>query len=141
MSRHTKPGGWVEFQELHYYPHCDDGSMDKPYAFREFMEYLRDGIANFGSDLNGATKLRARMEAAGFIKVQEVMFRAPLGIWPKKKTLRLAGLYWRTAIIDGLMNIAKRPLEKGLGWSLPAIEVFLVEVRKSMMDPSIHSYM
>jgi hypothetical protein len=57
MSRHTKPGGGVEFQELHYYPHCDDDSMDRPYGMRDFLEYIKDGVANPGSDLNGVTKL------------------------------------------------------------------------------------
>lgn len=131
----------MEFQELHYYPHCDDESMDRPYAFRTFLEHVRDGIANFGSDLNGVVKLRSQMEAVGFTNIHEEILKAPIGIWPKHKTLKLAGFYLRTAIFDGLINIAKRPLEKGLGWTLPEIEVFLVDVRRSLMDSSIHSYM
>ncbi|KAE9377506.1 UMTA methyltransferase [Stipitochalara longipes BDJ] len=139
--KHTKPGGWVEFQELHYYPHCDDDSMDRPYAFRDFLENVRDGVANMGSDLNGVTKLRGQMEAAGFTNIEEQILRCPVGLWPKNKTLKLAGLYWRTAISDGLMNVAKRPMEKGLGWSTAQVEVFLVDVRKALMDSSFHSYM
>jgi hypothetical protein len=57
MSRHTKPGGGVEFQELHYYPYCDDDSIDGPYSMQDFLEYVKDGVANPGSDLNGVTKL------------------------------------------------------------------------------------
>ncbi|KAH6713325.1 S-adenosyl-L-methionine-dependent methyltransferase [Leptodontidium sp. MPI-SDFR-AT-0119] len=139
--KHTKPGGWVEFQELHYYPHCDDESLDRPYAVREWLEYVRDGVANFGSDLNGVTKLREKMEAAGFINIEEQVLRCPVGIWPKNRTLKLAGLYWRTAISDGLMSVAKRPMEKGLGWSVAEIEVFLVGVRKALHDSSFHAYM
>jgi hypothetical protein len=140
-SRHSKPGGWVEFQELHYYPHCDDDSMNRPYAFRDFLENVRDGVANMGSDLNGVTRLRGQMEDAGFINIEEHILRCPIGIWPKDKTLKLAGLYWRTAISDGLMNVAKRPMEKGLGWTMAQVEVFLVGVRKALIDSSFHSYM
>ncbi|PVH70002.1 S-adenosyl-L-methionine-dependent methyltransferase [Cadophora sp. DSE1049] len=25
--RHLKPGGWMEMQEIHYYPYCHDGSI------------------------------------------------------------------------------------------------------------------
>jgi hypothetical protein len=66
--------------------------------------------------------------------------RCPIGVWPKDKTLKLSGLYWRIAISDGLMGVAKRPMERGLGWSTAEIEVFLVGVRKSLMDSSFHSY-
>jgi hypothetical protein len=115
--------------------------MDRPYGVRDFLEYVRDGVANLGSDLNGVTKLRGQMEAAGFINIEEQILRCPIGIWPREKTLKLAGLYWRTAISDGLMGVAKRPMERGLGWSTADIEVFLVDVRKSLMDSSFHSYM
>lgn len=115
--------------------------MDRPYAVREWLEHVRDGVANLGSDLNGVTKLRGQMEAAGFINIEEHVLRCPIGIWPKNKTLKLAGLYWRTAISDGLMSVAKRPMERGLGWSVAEIEVFLVDVRKALFDSSFHSYM
>jgi hypothetical protein len=115
--------------------------MNRPYAVRDFLENVRDGVANLGSDLNGVTKLRGQMEAAGFINIEEHILRCPIGIWPKDKTFKLAGLYWRTAISDGLMNVAKRPMEKGLGWTTAQVEVFLVGVRKALMDSSFHSYM
>ncbi len=115
--------------------------MNRPYAFRDFLENVRDGVANLGSDLNGVTKLRGQMEDAGFINVEEHILRCPIGLWPKDKTLKLAGLYWRTAILDGLINVAKRPMEKGLGWTTAEVEVFLVGVRKALMDSSFHSYM
>jgi hypothetical protein len=33
------------------------------------------------------------MEAAGFINIEEQILRCPIGVWPKDKTLKLAGLY------------------------------------------------
>jgi hypothetical protein len=54
--------------------------MDRPYGMRDFLEYVRDGVANLGSDLNGVTKLRGQMEAAGFIKIEEQILRCPIGI-------------------------------------------------------------
>jgi hypothetical protein len=50
-------------------------------------------VANLASDLNGVTKLRGLMEAAGFINIEEQILRCPIGVWPKDKTLKLAGLY------------------------------------------------
>lgn len=139
-NRHIKPGGYIEFQELNYTPHCDDDSMTEPYAFRKFMAGLRDGMTALGNDLNGAINLFKEVNEAGFLKVTETRLKCPVGIWPKDRTLRLAGLYWRTAIMDGLNGLANRSYGNGLQWSREAIEVFLVDVRKSLMDTSKHVY-
>jgi len=115
--------------------------MDENYAFRKFLEFVRDGVANLGSDLNGVTKLHGMMAEAGFVNIREEKLKLPIGTWARDKNLKVAGLFWRTAIMDGLMAVAKRPLEKGLGWTLAEIEVLLVDVRKSLMNSSVHSYM
>ena len=117
-----------------------DPSIDHT-PVREWLEYVRDGVAKFGSDLNGETKLREKMEAARFINIEEQVLRCPIGTWPKNRTLKLAGLYWRITISNGLMSVAKRPTENGLGWTVAEIEVFLVGVRKALHDSSFHSYM
>jgi hypothetical protein len=54
--------------------------MDRPYGMRNFLEYVKDGVANLESGLNGVTKLRGQMEAAGFIKIEEQILRRPIGI-------------------------------------------------------------
>jgi hypothetical protein len=115
--------------------------MPEDYAVQVFIGHVGKGIENLGSDLNGITKLRGQLEDAGFVNVKEEIIRSPLGPWPKDKTLKSAGMFRKEAILDGLMNIAKRPLEKGLGWSKLEIEVLLAKTRKDLMDNSIHSYM
>jgi hypothetical protein len=112
--------GHLEFQELNYTPHCDDDSMTEPYTFREFTKGLRDGMTALGNDLNGATKLVTEMNAAGFLDVTETRVKCPVGIWPKDGTLRLASLYWLTAIMYGLNGLANRSYGKGLKWSREA---------------------
>ena len=114
--------------------------MTEPYHFEEFMRLCGQGLAALGSDLNSVTTIKGRMEAAGFINITEEVFKCPVGIWPKDKRLKLVGLYWRTAIMDGLPGLSYRPFGKGLGWSPEAIEVFLVRVRKSLMDTTKHTY-
>jgi hypothetical protein len=37
-------------------------------------------VANLASDLNGVTKLRGLMEAAGFINIEEQILRCPIGV-------------------------------------------------------------
>jgi hypothetical protein len=53
----------------------------------------------------------------------------------------MIGLYLRSVIYDGLQGIALGPFIRGLKWSPEDVEVFLVGVRKSLMDASPHSYL
>ncbi|KAG4430286.1 hypothetical protein IFR05_014233 [Cadophora sp. M221] len=138
--KHTKPGGYLEFQEVVFYTFCDDDSMTEPYPFRAFMDNLNVGLANLGGDNLNAFKLADEMRQAGFVDVQDVALKIPLGVWPKTKQYKLAGLYWRENISDGIKSIANRAFVSGLGWSVEALEVFLVDVRKSLYDASKHVY-
>jgi hypothetical protein len=64
----------------------------------------------------------------------------PVGPWPKGKEQKLIGLFWRTAILDGLQGIAMGTFGRGKKWSPEEIEVYLIGVRKALMDNSIHTY-
>ncbi|KAK0615691.1 S-adenosyl-L-methionine-dependent methyltransferase [Bombardia bombarda] len=139
--RHLKPGGYFELQELLFWPQCDDESMtpQTPYAFRDFMTYMEQGMRVLGSELRAVMTLPEEMKAAGFADVTKKTHKCPVGLWPRDKRLRLCGLFLRTAIMDGLRGLAQRPLT-ALGWTQLQIEMFLVDVRKSVMDTKFHTY-
>jgi hypothetical protein len=140
-ARHIKPGGWIELQELHFKALCDDDTMTKDYVLGKWLEVCRQGLEKFGVDLLGPTEHSAYLHDAGYVNVQEKVFKGPIGVWPKNQTLRMVGLYMRSILCDGLQGVSLKPLTKGLGWSVEEVEVFLVDVRKSLMDKSIHSYL
>ncbi|KAH8800399.1 S-adenosyl-L-methionine-dependent methyltransferase [Xylogone sp. PMI_703] len=135
-----RPGGYFEFQEILYYPYCDDGTMTDPYPFKDWVDLLNQGIANLGGDNYGAAKLATQMRDAGFANVSETVLKLPFGTWPKTKVHKRAGLYWRVAISDGLRNISSRIFTVGLGWKMEELDVYLVDVRKSLTDTSKHVY-
>jgi len=114
--------------------------MTAPYPVRDWVDELNNGIAKLGGDNFGASKLARQMRDAGFGNVEEIILKLPLGVWPRDKLLKRVGLYWRVAISDGLRNICSRVFTRGLGWNMEAIDVYLVEVRKSLHDASKHVY-
>lgn len=142
IFRHLKPGGYVEFQELQYSPKCDDDSANDstPYAFRDFMGFLEDGLRAFGSDLNSIAGLANELTEAGYDDVNERTHKCPIGVWPRDRRLRYIGLFMRTAILDGLPGLTRKPFGQGLGWTQLQIEMFLVDVRKALMNPNFHTY-
>jgi hypothetical protein len=112
-----------------------------PYALRDFLRYLADGMRALGSDLLGIRHVAAEVHAAGYEKVTHKMAKCPIGAWPQQKRLRVCGIFMRTAIMDGLRGLTKRPFGDGLSWTKVQIEMFLVDVRKHVMDGKYHTYL
>ncbi|KAH6894485.1 methyltransferase [Thelonectria olida] len=145
ILRHLKPGGYVEVQEFHYIAACDDNSCDGPYALRDFLRYLQDGMAALNSDMHGILFVEDELEAAGFKDLRRTSLKCPIGPWAKKPRLQECGHVLRDVIMWGLVGLSKRPFRDGLNWTNLQIEMFLVEVRKAMSEEvnslsKFHSY-
>ena len=94
-----------------------------------------------GVDSAATLLLADMMRDAGFINVTTRIFDIPIGRWPKNKTLKLVGSYWRAILLDSAQPIALGPMTRGLKWSREQVEARLVEVRRAYMDEWVHSYM
>lgn len=135
-----KPGGWIELQELRLATSCDDGTMPEGYGFTVFLRYLAEGFDRFGIDLLGMEKNAARLEQAGFVNVQEKIWKIPIGTWAKGDKMKTIGAYNRAVINDALTGVSMAPYTRGLGWKASEVEVFAAQVRKDLGNPGIHSY-
>jgi len=126
---------------MHHKAHCDDGTMPDDYLVQKWLGFVAQGLAVLGKDLLGAVKHSQYLKDAGFVNIQERVFKIPLGLWPKNKTLQTVGLYGRQMIYDGLEGNSLGPFTRGLGWTPDEVQVFLVEVRKALMQRQVHSYL
>ncbi|OLN81351.1 putative transporter C11D3.18C 8 [Colletotrichum chlorophyti] len=133
-------GGWMELQELHFRFGCDDSTMSPDYAPARMVQYVKEGLAQFGVDLTSADQYAQRATAAGFVDIRHSVKKVPVGPWPKEKYLREVGWYCRTVIYDGLHAVTIGPLTRGLGWTSEQVELFLLQVGKELTDSSVHSY-
>jgi hypothetical protein len=140
-SSHLKPGGWIETQEIHHRPYCRDGSMLLDHPVAQYWGLVSDGLDGLGVDSDATLLLADMMRDAGFVNVTTRIFYVPIGKWPKNKTLKLVGSYWRAILLDGAQPIALGPMTRGLKWSREQVEMQLVEVRRAYMDEWVHSYM
>ncbi|KAK4151525.1 S-adenosyl-L-methionine-dependent methyltransferase [Chaetomidium leptoderma] len=141
VLRHLKPGAFFEAQEFAITPQADDDTLtaSTPYALRDYMNYLAAGMRVLGSEAHAIQSLPDAMRAAGFADVHTTTHKCPLGVWPRDKRLRFCGLFMRTSLMDGLRGLSRRPL-MALGWTQLQIEMFLVDVRKALMETEVHAY-
>jgi hypothetical protein len=120
---------------------CDDGTCPADYGYGRFVDYCMEGFRTFGVDPLSMERNTELLREAGFRDVQEKIWKVPIGTWPRDPKLKKAGLYNRAIMCDALEAVSLAPLTRGLKWSAAEVKVFLVNVRKSLLDSSIHTYL
>ncbi|KAK0725952.1 hypothetical protein B0H67DRAFT_571956 [Lasiosphaeris hirsuta] len=142
---HLKPDGYVEFQELEYRPRCGDTLLpDTPHAFRDYLSHMKVGLQIYsGTDIDAVRKLSDELKVAGFQDVQTTARKCPLGSWSGKgrdvQEMNLGGMLLKAVFLDGLTGVSRRPF-MALGWTEQQIEMFLIDVRKAIVNPEMHVY-
>ncbi|KAI1859685.1 hypothetical protein JX265_004917 [Neoarthrinium moseri] len=139
VYENLKPGGWVELQDVDGAVHCDDGTLPDDWPVLVFCNLMVEAFAKLGTTSHAAAFGGKYLEEAGFVNIQHHTAKLPYGTWPKDRTMRLVGLYYRTAAEDFFpaMGAIQMPL---LGWSQAEMEVFFAQCRACMRDDSVHAY-
>lgn len=137
---YLKPGGYMESQEVMPTPYCDDGTMAPDWPFRDWIKTLDEAAIGAGRPLRIANKMKRWYEAAGFVDVQEKVLILPINPWPQDKHLKTLGRMHEDNLLAGLGGLSMGHFSRVLGWSKNEIEVYLVNVRKSVSDRSVHAY-
>ncbi|KAI9803870.1 MAG: hypothetical protein M1825_001750 [Sarcosagium campestre] len=138
--RYTKPGGWMECQEIYTSLFCDDGTMPEDWAFLDWTKTQDAAFMKLGRPLRTANKIKRWMQEAGFVDVHEEVFRVPINSWPREQRLKDIGKFNLLSLLDGLQAFTVAAFSRAFGWTKDEIEVYLVNVRNSMKDRNVHSY-
>jgi len=138
---YTKPGGYMESQEIFPTPFCDDGTMPDDWPFLEWSKYFDQAATMAGRPVRMAHKLKRWYEEAGFVDVQEKIIRMPINPWTKDKHSKTLGKLSEANLIDGLGAFTLGPFSRMFGWNSTEIEVYLVNVRRAVSDRHVHAYM
>jgi hypothetical protein len=139
MIRSLKPGGWVELQELLGEIMCDDNTLPDDDPLKYVYQLADQAFTKFGMNVKLARDLEPILREAGFVNIQCVAKKVPIGVWAKNKTLRLIGLYQKMAVTDILGAVAGRPFA-ALGIPANEREVIIALARRAMEDNSVHRY-
>ena len=73
---HLKPGGWYEIQEYETWIHSDDDTINQTgKATKQWLVLLEEASIKFGKQMNVAGRQKQWMIDAGFIDVQEDIYK------------------------------------------------------------------
>ncbi|KAL4943731.1 hypothetical protein BDV06DRAFT_210848 [Aspergillus oleicola] len=148
MYSHLKPGGWAEIHEFDTMVKCDDGTMPpmdesvwSEYKLQDWCDMqIRAGqTVDPPRQFRVAHRLARGMRDLGFVDVQERIFKTPVNPWSTDPHLRNIGKWMQSNLLDGLSGWSYKPF-RSMGYSSNEIEMFLVDVRKSIQDQHVHAY-
>ncbi|PYI08362.1 methyltransferase domain-containing protein [Aspergillus sclerotiicarbonarius CBS 121057] len=134
----TRVGGWIEFQDFHLVTYSQDGTLNTDNNLYKWFEYLREACDIMGRSVTVGAKLPEYAAAAGFTNIHHRIYPLPLGPWPMEQRLKEAGALNILQVLEGLEACSVATFTHVLGWTLEAVEQFLVEVRTDIMRKGVH---
>jgi trans-aconitate methyltransferase len=138
---HTKPGGYIEQVELDVRVMSDDGTLPLGSLLDGWGQNFLDCAQRAGRPLDTQLTMKARIEAAGFVDVQEVVYKCPIGSWPKDNRLKDAGrinlVHWSSSLEGWAMFLLTR-WGAPEPWSADAVRVYVAHVRQELRRPRQH---
>ncbi|KAL9087666.1 MAG: hypothetical protein Q9165_006590 [Trypethelium subeluteriae] len=139
----TLPGGWIELQDVETLL-SDDGTfaLDPPSCdLAKWWALATEGFEKAGRKMRDQSKDHRRLlEEAGYVDIQEKLYKWPINSWPKDRQMKQFGIWTRentSAILEGL---ALAPFTRFLGWTVEEVQVLLAGCRKDLRNTSIHAY-
>ncbi|KAF5660554.1 methyltransferase [Fusarium heterosporum] len=138
-QRHLTPGGWIEHVEIWGDARADDDTMSPDSPLKKWVKIFEDVGKKIGNPFFW-NPVHAFQEA-GLQHVSERQVKVPIGTWPKNKDLQKWGAWNRQFLLQGLEGFIIRSLTELLGWEYEKAQIFLVDMRKELMNPKLHSYL
>jgi hypothetical protein len=118
------PGGWMESQEIYPTIYCDDGTLDPKNKFAEWTRIHDEAAMKLGKPLRIANKLKKWYQETGFLDPRGSMI----------------GKSWGISLHDGLSGPTLAHFPQTFGWTPEKTKSYLADVKKSMMDRTVHAY-
>jgi Methyltransferase domain len=139
ISRHLKPGGYIELHDF-YLPAkiIDDYPIDQC-KFIYYNSIIHEALKRIGVNLEAPKLWKEQLEAAGFTDIHCKWFNWPIGPWAKGKKNKLIGkLCWQN-FYEGISTVAPL-LSITNNWDDTRKQQYVDEVQTEMQEGKVHLY-
>ncbi|KAL5114953.1 hypothetical protein ACEQ8H_007125 [Pleosporales sp. CAS-2024a] len=138
---HLKPGGWIQLASTIPGALTDDDSIPPNSGYVESGRLYFEIAEKMGAPLDSPRKWAEQMRAVGLTNVQDVVYKLPMGPWPRSKRLRTVGRLEQTMILDGGFEAYMlRGYTQVLGRRAEDLQIILALAKREIRDPSVHTY-
>lgn len=120
--------------------HSDEPEIVLTGLPNRWSDLLVSTMASIGRNLTGSQEWGSHMREVGFEHVTERRFHVPINTWARGKKNKLLGALCAQNLSEGVASMSMAAFTRIMGWSREKLEVFLVDVRKNLMNKDIHAY-
>ena len=157
--KNLKPGGWLEMQEHEAWLRSDDDTINNAKWTSEWNRAMDDASIKFGKRLNVAEYHKKWIHDAGFVNVEEDVFKVrhlnnrplssghllisykiPIGPWAKDRKLKEIGQYHRAEMLDAVEPYTMQLYTRVLGFSHEQTTIVIEGVKAEFRDRKNHLY-
>ncbi|RSL45560.1 hypothetical protein CEP53_010721 [Fusarium sp. AF-6] len=140
--RVCKPGGYVESYEGSPDMESDDDTVPKDSAMADWGPIFKEAGVKIGRPFTILHEDLARkaMEEAGFVDIESKDFKAPVGAWPKDKTMREIGQFAQVALEQDIEGYVLGVAGLARGWSKDEVAVYCAKLRQEIRSLKQHAY-
>ena len=135
-----KPGGWIEFQDLHMTIFCEDCTVPQDNPLVKVCTLTVEALKLLGFDSDFVYRIPHELEGAGFTNVQRKILKIPVGSWPEDKKDRYFGLMARE-VLDELPHVIASKLAQNLDLPQSDVNALVSEAESAYARPEHHIYM
>ncbi|KAF8427671.1 S-adenosyl-L-methionine-dependent methyltransferase [Tirmania nivea] len=135
-----KPGGWFEHLETTIQLVSDDGTIPDPSRVHEWTYWLDIAGSAAGKSWKISEQLKIWMIEAGFQNVTEMVYKLPVGNWPKDEKLKAIGQFNLLNVLEGSEGWTWALFTRVLKWPPERIQELMEGVRQEFLNKKMHSY-
>ncbi|KAK0610736.1 S-adenosyl-L-methionine-dependent methyltransferase [Immersiella caudata] len=141
--RTLQPGGWIESAEAEVDFVSDDATVAPDSALALWGRMCKETGEKIGRPFTVLTDnvQKTGLETAGFVDVQTVDFKVPVGGWPRDAKLAEVGRFVQLTLENDLEGYSTFMWNNVLGWPADEYQIFLMKTRKELKDRRVHSYL
>lgn len=121
--QYLSPGGYFESQEYDAIVACDDDTLNPDGPLATWFKDMRVAAEKLDRPVVVAAKLRQAYQEAGFVDVQERIFKMPMNGWPKDERLKELGRMWERNFVGGLSGFSFTLFNRAFNRTPAEIEV------------------
>jgi hypothetical protein len=93
-----------------------------------------------GRDFQKANVLKQYMEDAGFVDVQEEIYKVPIGIWANARKFKELGRYWLALFLVSVEPYSLALFTKELGYTVDETKILVAQVKRELVNPKLRLY-
>ncbi|KAJ9136622.1 hypothetical protein NKR23_g9742 [Pleurostoma richardsiae] len=137
-----KPGGWIESFEASPMIYSDDGTVKDDSAMAEWGKFFTEGGKKLGrvfTPLDDDLQEKG-MEEAGFVDIQTLKQKIPIGGWAEDEKLKEMGSVSQVSLGSDLEGYVSFMANLLLGWNTEQVIVYCAQFRRELRSGKCHSY-